>query len=90
MLAVAFNRKLSPLGVPLKAVFGSDIGHWDVMDATSILAECWGLVENGLITPDDFRALTWSNPVSMHQRMNPDYFKGTVVESAAEKLLVRA
>jgi predicted TIM-barrel fold metal-dependent hydrolase len=84
MLAVAFNRKLSPLGVPLKAVFGSDIGHWDVMDATSILAECWGLVDNGLITADDFRALTWTNAVSLHQRMNPDYFKGTVVEAAAE------
>jgi hypothetical protein len=90
MLAVAFNRKLSPLGVPLNAVFGSDIGHWDVMDATSILAEAYGLVDAGLITPDDFRAFTWTNPVSLHLRMNPEYFKGTVVESEAGKLVARA
>jgi predicted TIM-barrel fold metal-dependent hydrolase len=87
MLAVAFNRKLSPLGLPLKAVFGSDIGHWDVIDATSILAETYGLVDAGLITPNDFRDFTWTNPVTLHLRMNPDYFKGTVVEAEAEKLL---
>jgi predicted TIM-barrel fold metal-dependent hydrolase len=89
MLSVAFNRKLSPLGVPLKAVFGSDIGHWDVMDATSILAEAYGLVEAGLITEADFRAFTWTNPVSLHLRMNPAYFTGTVVESAAAALLAQ-
>jgi hypothetical protein len=89
MIAVGFNRKLNPLGLALKAVFGSDIGHWDVMDATSILAEAYGLVDAGLITSDDFRAFTWTNPASLHLRMNPDYFKGTVVESEAEKLAPR-
>jgi predicted TIM-barrel fold metal-dependent hydrolase len=86
MIAVGFNRKLNPLGVALKAVFGSDIGHWDVMDATSILAEAHSLVDAGLITSDDFRAFTWTNPVRLHLRMNPDYFKGTVVESEAARL----
>jgi predicted TIM-barrel fold metal-dependent hydrolase len=89
MLSVAFNRKLSPLGLPLNAVFGSDIGHWDVMDATSILAEAHGLVDAGLITPADFRAFTWSNPVALHQRMNPAYFVGTVVEAQAAELLAK-
>jgi predicted TIM-barrel fold metal-dependent hydrolase len=86
MLSVAFNRKLSPVGKPLKPVLGSDIGHWDVIDATSILAEAYGLVEAGLITSDDFRALTWTNPVELHLRGNPDYFKGTVIEAHVEKL----
>jgi predicted TIM-barrel fold metal-dependent hydrolase len=86
MMSVGFNRKLSPVGQPLKAVFGSDIGHWDVMDARSILSESYGLVEAGLITQDDFKAYTWTNPVSLHMGMNPDYFKGTAIESEAEKL----
>lgn len=89
MLSVGFNRKLSPVGVPLKAMFGSDIGHWDVMDAASILSEAYGLVGAGLITQDDFTALTWTNPAALHLRTNPDYFKGTVVESDAERLKAR-
>jgi hypothetical protein len=57
-----------------------------VMDARSILSESYGLVEAGLITQDDFKAYTWTNPVSLHMGMNPDYFKGTAIESEAEKL----
>ena len=66
MMSVGFNRKLSPVGQPLKAVFGSDIGHWDVMDAKSILSEAYGLVDAGLITIDDFKAFTWTNPAALH------------------------
>jgi predicted TIM-barrel fold metal-dependent hydrolase len=87
MMSVAFNRRLNPLGMKLKATFGSDIGHWDVMDATTILGEAYGLVEAGLITRDDFRDFTWTNPVSLHLGMNPDYFKGTTVEAQAARLL---
>jgi predicted TIM-barrel fold metal-dependent hydrolase len=87
MISVAFNRKLSPVGQKLKATFGSDIGHWDVIDATTILGEAYGLVDAGLITRDDFRDFTWTNPVSLHLGMNPDYFKGTRVEAEATKLL---
>jgi predicted TIM-barrel fold metal-dependent hydrolase len=86
MMAVGFNRKFSPVGAPLKACFGSDIGHWDVMDARSILSEAYGLVEADMITLDDFEALTWRNPVELHMGMNPDYFKGTVIEADAERL----
>jgi predicted TIM-barrel fold metal-dependent hydrolase len=86
-MSVGFNRKLSPVGMPLKAMFGSDIGHWDVMDAESILSEAWGLVDAGMLTRDDFKALTWTNPATLHLRANPDYFKGTAIESEAEKLI---
>ncbi|MBT3990058.1 MAG: amidohydrolase family protein [Rhodospirillaceae bacterium] len=87
MTAVAFNRRLNPLGKPLKAVFGSDIGHWDVMDAKSILSEAWSLVDAKLITRDDFRDLTFTNPAMLHLSVNPDYFAGTVIEDDAKKLL---
>jgi hypothetical protein len=87
MTSVAFNRKLNPVGAALKAMFGSDIGHWDVMDASTILSEAWSLVEAELITPADFRDLTFTNPVKLHTRTNPDYFVGTAVEAAVEKLM---
>jgi predicted TIM-barrel fold metal-dependent hydrolase len=87
MVSVAFNRRLNPLGAALKPVFGSDIGHWDVLDATSILTEAWSLVTAKLLTPENFRDLTFVNPAMLHLSMNPDYFKGTVVEGAAAKLL---
>ncbi len=87
MVSVAFNRRLNPLGKALKPVFGSDIGHWDVLDAASVLSEAWTLVTSKLITSEDFRALVFVNPAMLHLSMNPDYFVGTVVEDAARKLM---
>lgn len=90
MLTVAFDRRLNPIGAKLKACFGSDIGHWDVIDATSILAEAYALVDAGFITAEDFRDLTFTNPAMLHLGMNPDYFKGTVVEADVERALKAA
>lgn len=87
MVSVAFNRRLNPLGRVLKPVFGSDIGHWDVLDAASILTEAWNLVNGKLLTPENFRDFTFVNPAMMHLSMNPDYFKGTVIEAEAKRLL---
>ena len=87
LISIAFNRRLNPLGAPLKPVFGSDIGHWDVLDATSVLTEAWTQVTAGLMTAENFRDFTFANPAMLHLSMNPDYFRGTVVEDAAAKLL---
>jgi predicted TIM-barrel fold metal-dependent hydrolase len=87
MVSVAFNRRLNPLGAMLKPVFGSDIGHWDVLDATSILTEAWNLVNAKLISAENFCDLTFVNPAMMHLSMNPNYFDGTIVEDAARELL---
>jgi len=89
MVTVAFNRRLNPLGATLKPMFGSDIGHWDVLDASSILTEAWSLVTAKLLTPENFRDLTFVNPAMLHLSMNPDYFRGTVVEDAAAGLLAK-
>ena len=43
------------------------------------------MVDDGFITRDDFRDFTFGNVVEMHTGMNPDFFKGTVIEDAAEK-----
>ena len=44
------------------------------------------MVEDGLDDEADFRDFTFANTVRMHTRMNPNFFKGTVVEDAVEKL----
>ena len=52
----------------------------------SVLEEAWELVEHGIITEEDFRDLVFANPVRLHTALNPDFFKGTVVEGAAARL----
>lgn len=44
-------------------------------------------VDDGLITPTQFRAFAFENPVQLHGGMNPDFFRGTIVENAAAKYL---
>ena len=69
--------------VVIKPLFGSDISHFDVVDATETVEEAWELVERGLLTSDDFREFTFTNAVHLYQRMNPSFFAGTVVEASA-------
>jgi predicted TIM-barrel fold metal-dependent hydrolase len=78
---LAFDTKLNHLGARLNAIFGSDIGHWDVPDMTKVLGEAYEMVEDGFITEDDFRDFTCGNIVRMQTGMNPDFYKGTAVES---------
>ncbi len=73
----------------LKAILGSDVSHFDVTDASEVMAEAWEMVEDRLLTEEDFRAFTFSNAVELHGRMNPDFFKGTVVEAAAQAVLAQ-
>jgi len=87
MNAWAFNTNVNPFGARLKAMFSSDIGHWDVPDMTEVVAEAYELVEEGLITEENFREFVFVNPVTLWTKMNPDFFKGTVIEKDVEKLL---
>ena len=45
------------------------------------------VVEDEFMNDDDFRDFTFGNVVSMHTGMNPDFFKGTVVEDEVNKFL---
>ncbi|MBI3743724.1 MAG: amidohydrolase family protein [Chloroflexi bacterium] len=83
--AWAFNTKANPLGARLGAILSSDIGHWDVPDMNEVVAEAYELVEKDLITEADFRDFVFGNPVRLFTRMNPNFFKGTRVESAVAK-----
>jgi len=78
---------VNPMGVRLGAMMSSDIGHWDVSDMTEVVEEAYDLVEDGLISEEDFRDFTFTNSVRLYAGLNRDFFKGTVCESAVERLL---
>ena len=85
MTAVAFDPRINHRGIQLKAMLGSDIGHWDVTDMAAMLVEAYELVEDGLLTADNFRAFSFGNVVELHASMNPRFFAGTVVEDAVNR-----
>jgi hypothetical protein len=86
-VAWAFNRKTNPMGVQLRAMFSSDMGHWDVPDMTEVLPEAYELVDDGLITEADFEDFVFTNPVRFYTSVNPDFFVGTRVEAEAAKVV---
>ena len=83
----AFDARRNPLGARLNAIYGSDLGHYDLMDMRAAAAEAYEGVEDGIMTPEDFRDFVLVNPIKLHAGMNPDFFKGTIVEGAAAKVL---
>ena len=85
--SLAFNTKLSPFGAELGAVFGSDIGHWDVEDLSGVVGEAYELIERGLVDEDQFRRLTFDNTVKLHATTNTGFFEGTLCEEAAARVL---
>ena len=86
----AFNRKANKMGVQIKAMFSSDLGHWDVVDFGDILHEAHESVDRGLMSEQDFKDFVFTNPMTFQTRVNPDFFKGTVVEGAVAKALAQA
>jgi predicted TIM-barrel fold metal-dependent hydrolase len=88
--AWAFDHRANPLGARLNTLFGSDIGHFDVPDMAEVVPEAHELVEDGLITPDNFRDFVFTNAVRFWGTANPDFFKGTVIEKQAAEALARS
>ena len=58
-----------------------------MVDFGDVLHEAHEQVDKGLMTDEDFRDFVFTNPANFAARLNPDYFKGTVVEGAVAKLL---
>jgi hypothetical protein len=52
-----------------------------------VTEEAYELVEEGKITEEDFRDFVFVHPAKLWTDMNPDFFKGTVVESQVNRLL---
>ena len=87
MNAWAFNRDTNPFGAQINALFGSDIGHFDVPNMADVLPEAYEFVEDGLMTADNFRDFVCTNPIRFWGEANPDFFKGTSVEQVAAAVL---
>ena len=87
--AWAFNRDCNPGGAEIKALFGSDIGHFDVQDMAEVLAEAYELVEDGRIDSGGFRRFVFENPVRFWGETNPGFFDNTRVAAAAREVLDR-
>ena len=85
--AWAFDSSRLPFDSRLKAIYGSDIGHWDVPDINGVAQEARELVERGLLTDSDFRDFVFSNPVSLWAGSNPDFFQGTSIEGDVARVL---
>jgi hypothetical protein len=87
MNAWAFKRDYLPDDVQLNTLFGSDIGHFDVQEMTDVLPEAYELVEDQLIDTEDFRKFVFENAARFLGEANPNFFKGTSVEHAVDRLL---
>ncbi len=87
MTAIAFDAKKNPMGTRLGALYSSDIGHFDLPDMRDAAKEAYEMVEDGLITDDDFRDFVFINPVRAKADVNPDFFKGTRVEADVARIL---
>ena len=70
----------NPKGEPMRPVFSSDIAHWDVPDMAGVVAESWELVEDGLLTAEQYRRFVCDNPIEL---FGPKLFAGTRLESWA-------
>lgn len=77
--AFAFSPA-NQFGAQLRAVLSSDISHWDVRNMDRVLPHAHELVEEGLLTPDQFADFTFRNPYRLHTAVNPRFFDGTVLE----------
>ena len=73
------SRRRCPAGSRCGPCSRSDIGHWDVTDMAETVAESWELVEDGLITTDQYRAFVHDNPKQLLTAVNPRFFEGTAI-----------
>jgi len=85
--ASAFDARRNPFTARLKAVYGSDIGHWDVPDMREVTSEAYEMVEKQLISEEDFRDFVFVNPVELWTGLNRKFFQGTAVENEVKQLL---
>lgn len=87
MTGLAFLEDRWPFGATLHAMYGSDIGHFDVPSLPDVLHEAWENVERGWMDTDQFRRFMFDNPARFYLDSNPDFFDGTVVAGDVSKVV---
>ena len=83
---LAFDRGLNPGHTQLRAMFASDIGHWDVPDMRGVLPEAYEAVDEGVLSAEDFRKFTYENAWRTLTAVRPDFFAPTAIAGAAAPL----
>lgn len=79
--ASAYDTARNPMRARFNAFYGSDIGHWDVVDMSKVFDEATELVDDGIITTGDFRDFVFGTPVRLWCGANPSFFAGTGIEA---------
>ena len=51
-----------------------------------VIVEAYELLEHGLISPEQFKEFTFTNPVRLHGGANPSFFEGTASVRGEEVL----
>jgi predicted TIM-barrel fold metal-dependent hydrolase len=87
LVGVAFDPRITPLGALVPAFFASDLGHWDVPEFDEPLEEALELVEHGILDRDQLRDFVFTNPVRFYASLDPEFFRGTVIEQDAAAIL---
>lgn len=87
--AWAFRAKANPFNAKLRAIMGSDIGHFDCVEMTDVLTEAYELVDEGLMVEEDFRDFVFGNSVRLWGETNPNFFKGTAIEKQVAEYLAQ-
>jgi predicted TIM-barrel fold metal-dependent hydrolase len=85
--AMAFNTNANAFGARLNILLGSDIGHFDVLEMTEVIEEAWELVERGVLSEEQLKQFTFSNPARFWTHLDRDFFKGTAVEKQVKAVL---
>lgn len=85
MNALAFESRRWPFGASLNAIYGSDIGHFDVPSLPDVLVEAWENVERGWMDEEQFRRFTFDNAARFYLESNPGFFAGTAVAREVEQ-----
>jgi predicted TIM-barrel fold metal-dependent hydrolase len=90
LIGVGYGLNFGGREAALRPIIGSDVSHWDAPVMDEVIMEAYELLERGLVTPEQFKEFTFTNPVLLHGGANPSFFVGTAVESAASEVLTAA
>jgi hypothetical protein len=83
---MAEHTKTNPFGARINGFFSSDIGHFDVIHMDRVLTHAWELVEDNIMSGEDFKEFTFANPARFWTSNNPSFFAGTKVEAGVAEL----
>ncbi len=86
LAGVAFDTNRLPGDRPLRPIFSSDIGHWDVAHMHEVLPEAHEHLEHGWMDKAQFRDFMCDNAIRMLRGANPTFFDDTVVADYARRV----